>query len=162
MASPPAKCLRGIVRIPAAGAAIIGSNLDVPIAAFMWDSAIGDKQELQYQRADGVWVDISANSPVPGISEGVVWTDSDPSPGGRVYAVNEINTIGVKEWTVRNFQNWATANLYAFFKPLMQGGGTGGGPTTEGSFVTDVNASLADQFIFLDTNADGIPEFHGK
>lgn len=162
MSSPPAKCLRGIVKLPASGAATIGANVDCPIAAYVWDSQIGDKQELQYQKADGTWVDISKPSTTPGIKEGAVWFDGSPNQGGRLLAVNEINAMGIKEWTVRNFQQWASDNLYAFFKPLMAASQGGSAPTTEQTFVPDVNAALGDMFIFLDTNNDGIPEFHGK
>lgn len=159
---PPNKCLRGIVRLPLAAAAIIGSNTDCPIVAYVWDSQIGDKQELQYQKADGTWVDISRGSTTPGITEGTVWQDGSPNEGGRQRAVDEINAIGIKEWNVRKFQKWVNDNLYAFFNPLIAAAQATSRPTTELTFVDDVNSALADMFLFFDTNNDGIPEFHGK
>lgn len=159
MATPPNKCLRGVVRIPAAAAANLASSTDVPIAAFIYASNMGIKPELTYQKSNGDWVEISRPSTTPGIYEHpMTMMQSEAAAEAAI-----INQIGVKAWNVQKFQQWASDNLYAFFKPLV--GATASSPTgavTSDNLIDAVNASLADHFIFIDTNGDGVPEFHGK
>lgn len=160
--SPPVKCLRGIVRVSPAGASAISSSLDVPVAIGLYPSNIGIKPEIWYQRSNGDWIEVSrAGSGVPGISEHpMTLISSDADAEAAV-----INQIGVKMWTVQKLQQWANDNLYAFFKPLVSApatGGVTGGPVTGGTLMAAVNDALAEMFVLVDTNADGIPEFHGK
>lgn len=159
MATPPNKCLRGIVRIPAAAAANFATNIDVPVAVFIYASVMGIKPEVSYQKANGDWVEISKPSTTPGIYEHPMAM----LPGEAAAEAAIINEIGVKAWNVQKFQQWVSDNLYAFFKPLV--GAAVPSPTgevTKDNIIDAVNASLADHFIFLDTNGDGVPEFHGK
>lgn len=157
MATPPNKCLRGVVRIPAAAAANIGTSIDVPVAVFLYHSNIGIKPELSYQKINADWVEISK----PGLGTYDHPMAMIPSEATAEAAI--INQIGVKAWTVNQLQQWANDNIYAFFKPLIgDTGATPNMPVTGDTLVNAVNASLSDHFIFLDTNGDGIPEFHGR
>jgi len=82
-----------------------------------------------------------------------------------------INRIGIAAWNVQQFQKWAIDNMFAFFKDLVAPpavvtppNGTPSTPqiVTKDNFIEMVNASLFEHFHLLDTNGDGVPEFHGK
>lgn len=162
MATPPNKCLRGFVTVSATAAANLATNINVPVAAFIYASNVGIKPELTYQKANGDWVEISRPSTTPGIYEHPMAMLS-----GELQPVCDvINSIGIKMWNVQQFQQWASDNMYAFFKSLVSAPATGtaGDPAlvTPNNFIDAVNGSLSDHFHFFDTNGDGIPEFHGK
>lgn len=156
--SPPARCLRGTVGITAVAASSLGTAQNVPIAVYLYDSQIGFKPELAYQKLDSSWVEISKPSTTPGIYEATPIFDSEVQ--GQC---DRINQMGIKMWTADRLQKWASDNMYAFFKDIVGNSPIPGeGPVTPANFVDRINAALADEFIFLDTNADDVPEFHGK
>lgn len=163
--SPPLKCLRGTVRIRDDAAAALGTNINVPVAIAIYPSNIGIKPECWYQRAGGDWIEISrAGSGTAGIYEHPM---AILGASETQYVCDEINRVGVKMWAVQQFQQWASDNLYNFFKPLapVPGVQTPSGEAakvTPDTLIGAVNAGLADFFVLLDTNGDGIPEFHGK
>lgn len=161
MATPPNKCLRGVVRISAVAAANLATSVDVPVAVFIYASNMGIKPELTYQKLNGDWVEISRPSTIPGIYEHPMTM----MPGEAAAEAAIINQIGAKAWNVQKFQQWASDNMYAFFKPLVGDAAPPAPPVgdvTASNLIDVVNASLADDFVFLDTNSDGVPEFHGK
>lgn len=158
MPSPPARCLRGTINITAVAASALGTAQTVPLAVYLYDSAIGHKPELAYQKLDSSWVEISKPSTTPGIYE------APPIFDGEVQGeCDTINSTGIIMWTAARLQQWASDNTYAFFKDIVGNAPIPGtGPVTPANFLDRVNASLADDFQFLDTNGDGVPEFHGK
>lgn len=156
--SPPARCLRGIFPITAAAASTLGTSPNVPVAVYLYDSQIGQKPEMSYQKLDGTWVEISKPSTTPGIAEAeAIWD-------GEVQGVcDRINQIGMKMWIAERLQTWANGNAYAFFKDIVGSAPvTGDGPVTPANFLDRVNAGLDEHMIWIDTNGDGVPEFHGK
>ena len=161
MANPPSKCLRGIMRITAAAAANLVTNIDVPIAIFMHASMVGAKVDVAYQRANGDWVEISkATASNAQYEHPMALMVNETAKEAGV-----INQMGVKAWNVMQFQKWANDNIYNFFKDMVAAPATGtasGNVVTGDNLIDVVNASLADHFVLLDTNGDGILEFHGK
>ena len=169
MATPPNKCLRGIVPITAAAASNLASNINVPVAVYIYASNVGIKPEISYQKSNGDWVEITKPSTTPGIYEHpAAWL---PGEAGAEAVI--INTIGLKPWVFNTFQKWAIDNLYAFFKDLVPVSIT---PTptpenpnpqpitvTKDNFIQVVNEiGLGELAQLLDTNGDGVPEMHGK
>jgi hypothetical protein len=161
MATPPNKCLRGNVRITAAAAANLVTSVDVPIAIFMHASMIGAKADIAYQRLNGDWVEITRATASNAQYEHPLALMVNET--AREAAV--VNQMGVKAWNVMQFQKWANENIYNFFKDMVAAPATGtpsGDVVTGDNFIDVVNASLADHFVLIDTNGDGILEFHGK
>lgn len=156
---PPAKCLLGNVNVPLAAAQRRGATTTpIPVAIWLQDTPIGDQWFICIQIA-GTWRDISVPSTVPNISDGKVYWD-----GERSGIIAEINQIGMKGWILREIQEWASKLLYAEFKDDI----AVANPTAPqislsvDNFVDQVNAALPAFFVLLDTNGDGVPEFHGK
>ena len=166
MASPPSKCLRGIVKITEAAAANLVTSVNVPVAVFMHASMIGTKVDIAYQRLNGDWVEITkAMASNAQYEHPMAWLVSETAAEAKV-----VNQMGVKAWMVMQFQKWANDNLYNFFKGLVAAPVpvTASTPPAVDTVVTGdnlidvINAGFADYFVLLDTNGDGILEFHGK
>lgn len=155
MPTPPIKCLRGVITVPAAVASQLSTAQQIPTTVFLDNNFIGIQWTVAIQLLNGNWVDISTNSTLPGVSDGEAYFGIAIDN-----AVQEINQMGIKQWILGKAQTWASANIYGYFSPLINGAGSD--PITANNFREKVNAALDDMFILLDTNGDGMPEFHGK
>lgn len=152
---PPVKSLRGVVRVSQAAAAARGSSTpDIPCALWMAQTPVGRQWHLCI-KLDSGWKEISVpGGGRPGISDGPTY-----SYDVKDYYAEEIRTMGVKAWILREVQTWASGVLYGEFSGDVA---TSPSAITGDNFDQHVNDALASQFVFLDTNNDGIPEFHGK
>jgi len=158
--SPPMKCLRGTIRITPDAAATLATKTDVPVAIGFYRSMIGFKPEIWYQRLNGDWIELTRAGAAPGIYEHP--TAMIPSEAGAEAEI--ANQKGIVMWNADKLQQWANDNLYAFFKGMVSTptGAPGNAKITGDTLIDVANASLADHFHLIDTNGDGLPEFHGK
>lgn len=148
--APPFPSLQTTVRVtPAAATALSSTVLDIPLAVWLHDSAIGFQWHVAI-KIGGEWNQISVQSGTPGITLGKIYGD-----GQVPEIIAEINAMGMAAWVLREIRSWLNALLRAFFASKVSDVVAPIDLTRE-TFQDAINAHLGG--LTLTVGADGVPQ----